>query len=100
VLELNAVIGSYDRLTGGRFDGRAIERRVHGHVADRRALLTSTLRTDANCSERCSLVPLRFTQGVKRTDLKGTPDRTTHRRRVGLPTFMVAVRGFEPRSRG
>ena len=99
--ELVRTIAALKRANVERFDRRAIATKVHEHLAGWRALLATKRVEDGR-----RLLPevlaglLRFTPEARTYRFEGEVAIGRLIAGAGLPSFMVAVRGIEPRFDG
>ncbi len=97
--ELRGAIAAYQRGTAG-LDRRRIEHEVQRHFDGWRALLTKRDRRREMLREGLA-GPIRFSPDGRVYNFAGAlACGQMIAGRVSLPTFVVPVRGFEPRSRG
>jgi site-specific DNA recombinase len=99
--ELAAAIMAGEAVDLRRFDRKAIEGKVCGYVDRWRALLTDHVEDGRQLLREVLEGPIRFTPDGRAYRFEG--EAAIGRLLagvVGLPTNVVAVRGFEPRSRG
>jgi site-specific DNA recombinase len=98
---LTATIAAGEASAHVRLDRRTVEARVREKLSAWRALLTKHVQDGRQLLREVLAGPLRFTPEGRTYRFEG--DASIGRLLVGvagLPTYLVAVRGFEPRSRG
>lgn len=99
--ELAATIAALERVDVTQFDRKLIEENVGGHIERWRHLLTSHVEDARQLLREVLVAPFRFT--TERRTYRFEGEAAIGRLIAGsvdLPTSVVAVRGFEPRSRG
>jgi site-specific DNA recombinase len=99
--ELLTTIAAYEALTVVRFDRRSIEQDVKRHLDDWRGMLAKHTSDGRQLLREVLTGPLRFTPEGRTYRFEG--EASVGRLLAGVvdvATFMVPVRGFEPRSRG
>ena len=97
-----AAIAADDDAEALRFDRQVIERNVRGYLDGWRALLSKKQVQDGRQLLREMLAgPLTFTPQGRTYRFQGDVTLTgMFAGMAGVATYLVAVRGFEPRSRG
>ncbi len=99
--ELLAAIAAYEGGNVLRFDRKTIEQKVRRHIDDWRALLTKHTSEGRQLLREVLAGPLRFTPEGRTYRFEGEASIGHLLAGVaGLPTYLVAVRGIEPRFDG